>query len=621
MKLRTTGLYNPSKQSSFATPGIPYVHEVSFADIDGDGATDALLFGGSFPGRSEPISRPAYLFLDAGSIYSISPLPNHAALHTSDYEFADFDGNGTLDLFIAASGYDDSEALGEPSYLYVQGTGSFLDANGRLPSFTSFAHGSGSGDIDGDGDADIVVNAQYNDNSQISPFALINDGDGIFTMTNSVMPASSVGRSDYSLERYQWIGLVDVNGDGRSDLITGRERPGLAPANATNKVFLNNGNGFSDGSVIVLPEHPVLGTNGIVTEIIRADIDNDGDQDLILGGHTAEPYGGNWYLQILTNHGTGHFTDVTGSAIQGATSGDGVWMSDYGFSDVNGDEIADIVVQSFQGGSVTGATPIAWLGNGEGEFTPLVASDVVAADELWLLGASSLIWNGESMSLLSFQSDSGATTIWEVQASSVPQVEFGARDRGDIYRDLPSAEQVDGGGGVDTFVLNGKRADWLITQSGDRIQVANGPGDTLLNFERLTFTDGSIGLDLDGVAGQAYRLYQAAFDRTPDTDGLGYWIRELDAGKGDLAWMANNFIISEEFKSTYGSPETVSDEQFLNLLYQNVLNRDADGDGFTYWMNELESGFARERVLASFSESIENQQNVADAIQDGIWYV
>jgi hypothetical protein len=98
-------------------------------------------------------------------------------------------------------------------------------------------------------------------------------------------------------------------------------------------------------------------------------------------------------------------------------------------------------------------------------------------------------------------------------------------------------------------------------------------------------------------------------------------VRELDAGLGDLAWMANNFIISDEFRDTYGSPATVSNQAFLQLLYANVLDSAPDTQGYNYWMSELDRGFGRERVLASFSESVENQGNVAAATADGIWYV
>ena len=52
--------------------------------------------------------------------------------------------------------------------------------------------------------------------------------------------------------------------------------------------------------------------------------------------------------------------------------------------------------------------------------------------------------------------------------------------------------------------------------------------DTLVSVERLVFSDVTVALDLDGVGGQAYRIYKAAFDREPDSGGLGYWIAQME---------------------------------------------------------------------------------------------
>jgi hypothetical protein len=192
----------------------------------------------------------------------------------------------------------------------------------------------------------------------------------------------------------------------------------------------------------------------------------------------------------------------------------------------------------------------------------------------------------------------------------------------DVVAGLGGSDTIDGGSGFDIVHFSQSASSYSIAKSGDTITVRDSTGatDTLINVERVQFAGETLAFDTDGLAGAAYRLYQAAFDRAPDKGGLGYWIDELDAGKGDLAWMANNFIISEEFKETYGTPSSVSNEAFLELIYNNVLDRDPDAEGFAYWMAELNSGFARERVLASFSESVENRANVADAIADGIWY-
>lgn len=54
----------------------------------------------------------------------------------------------------------------------------------------------------------------------------------------------------------------------------------------------------------------------------------------------------------------------------------------------------------------------------------------------------------------------------------------------------------------------------------------------MLSIERLLFDDRAIAYDIDGNAGKAYRLYQAAFDRLPDQDGAIFWNSKLHDGVG-----------------------------------------------------------------------------------------
>jgi hypothetical protein len=126
-----------------------------------------------------------------------------------------------------------------------------------------------------------------------------------------------------------------------------------------------------------------------------------------------------------------------------------------------------------------------------------------------------------------------------------------------------------------------------------------------------------LAIDTAGNAGQAYRLYQAAFDRTPDRAGLSYWVNDLDHG-ADLAGVAKNFIASAEFKAVYGDPAALTASQFVDLLYANVLHRAPDAAGKAYWQDQINQGFPRERVLASFSESAENVAIVGAKIANGI---
>ena len=68
-------------------------------------------------------------------------------------------------------------------------------------------------------------------------------------------------------------------------------------------------------------------------------------------------------------------------------------------------------------------------------------------------------------------------------------------------------------------------------------------------------------------------------------------------------------------------PASLSDQAFLTLLYNNVLDRDPDQAGYDFWAAEQEKGISRAETIQYFSESAENISNTTAAIDDGIWYV
>ncbi|MEW7851272.1 type I secretion C-terminal target domain-containing protein [Massilia aurea] len=190
-------------------------------------------------------------------------------------------------------------------------------------------------------------------------------------------------------------------------------------------------------------------------------------------------------------------------------------------------------------------------------------------------------------------------------------------------------DMILGGDGVDTALYSGVRANYEVSARGqmfntDTFRVADLRGgvhdgrDLVLDIERLQFADGALALDTQGAAGQAYRIYRAAFDRAPDEVGLGYWIAALDRG-ASLGAVAGGFADSQEFRDLYGAAP--SNAEVVGLLYRNVLDRTPDGDGFAFWLDVLDSG--RDTVagvLASFSESGENVAAVAELIGQGIAY-
>ena len=114
-------------------------------------------------------------------------------------------------------------------------------------------------------------------------------------------------------------------------------------------------------------------------------------------------------------------------------------------------------------------------------------------------------------------------------------------------------------------------------------------------------------------------LYKAAFNRTPDASGLGYWINRMDTGMS-YNDVAKNFVNSAEFKAAFGGSNPTA-EVLITKLYNNVLNRAPDTGGFDYWQNKLSTGWSTADVLGFFSTSSENVANVTPLIANGIQYL
>ncbi len=108
--------------------------------------------------------------------------------------------------------------------------------------------------------------------------------------------------------------------------------------------------------------------------------------------------------------------------------------------------------------------------------------------------------------------------------------------------------------------------------------------------------------EVGGAYEPTIRLYRSAFLRPPDPKGLAYWVRSVRSGS-DLDAVADVFATSTEFQNRYGS---LSNAQFVDRIYRNVLGREADETGAAYWTDQLNRGMKRGRMLMAFAQSTEN---------------
>jgi hypothetical protein len=205
---------------------------------------------------------------------------------------------------------------------------------------------------------------------------------------------------------------------------------------------------------------------------------------------------------------------------------------------------------------------------------------------------------------------------------------FVGTDFNDYFRSAVGDEIFLAGSGIDTMIYSGPRSNYTLTKVtqnfalaiADWIVTSTTEGkDMIKSVERISFTNTNLALDIDGNAGMAYRIYQAALNRSPDKFGLGYWMAVLDQGKG-LTTVAEGFVNSNEFKSLYGA--NPSNAVLVTQFYQNVLHREPDKAGYDWWLNELDTGHQTVvQVLIGFSESRENKTKLVGLIENGIEYM
>jgi len=233
--------------------------------------------------------------------------------------------------------------------------------------------------------------------------------------------------------------------------------------------------------------------------------------------------------------------------------------------------------------------------------------------------------------------DKGATfTGSDASNGGNDQVRGGIKN--DVFTGFGGNDYFDGKGGVDTAVFRGAMRDYTVSISTtlDRTDpsgtsrlpsrtltdtTADRDGiDTLVSVERIRFSDIVLALDTGAnqTAGSGYMIYKAAFNRTPDVGGLGFWINKMDGGMS-YSDVAKNFVNSAEFKTAFGGSNPTVDV-LVTKLYNNVLARAPDAGGLAFWQDKLNTGWSTADVLGYFATSNENIVNVTPLIANGIQY-
>jgi hypothetical protein len=158
----------------------------------------------------------------------------------------------------------------------------------------------------------------------------------------------------------------------------------------------------------------------------------------------------------------------------------------------------------------------------------------------------------------------------------------------------------------------------LDTGEMSRGQVMAGFSESAEHIEQLRPVVEAGLWDINEASASVARLYYAALDRTPDAGGAINWTTAIEGG-ASLADVADAFVFSPEFQGKYAS---LSNEQFVEHLYLNVLDRPADPAGLESWTNSLNTGqMDRADVVLGFSEAPEHQIKTVGLVDNGILFV
>ena len=367
------------------------------------------------------------------------PLVKPLISDKSSVILSDVDGDGDKDMLMKGFASNNVEFK-----LYINdGLGNFTEPidmlfeheSVGLPAFL---------DVDGDNDNDLIIVGSA---SQL----YLNDGQGNFI--------EAINSPFYNITNGS-MAFSDVDNDNDNDvLITGLD----GSSNLIAKLYLNDG----QGNFVETLNNPFQGV--AYGRIVFADVDGDGDQDVLISGSAFGPSSNDSKLYL--NDGQGNFIEKENTPFLGAEE------NAVGFSDVDGDGDVDVIITG------RGILTKMFLNDGQGNFTenpntqfPRFTNGSVSFSDVDNDNDEDLILSG-SLGNSSNTSTKLYTNDGQGNFTEILDTPFIGIDRGSIvFSDID-------GDNDDDVILTGQLKDDLFEDRVSKIYINDGQGVfTELNY-------------------------------------------------------------------------------------------------------------------------------------------
>lgn len=550
------------------------------------------------------------LINQSGQIFRAAPGIPEASHHGG--AVADVNQDGRLDVFGMSE--TASKSWAEPrSALLQQIDGSFIKSSDYLTGVFSTLVISDLriADLNSDRIADYVFTIAPND-------GLVNNTSLGTPMSSSALGviAYAYGRENLALNNLSWefigehwmdadtwlnylskndrniagqksyssgpsnVELLDINSDSLLDILIGfYVSAPFSWQTSGFRYFRNTGIGFVDETSLVFPNQSsnrdTNSPTGFILGFSLADLDGDGDRDLILTHKGEErPSSGTASFQIFINE-KGIFEPFD--------------LGNLDFSYQGWAGLGKIHVGDFNG---DGAPDLASLQNAPGGMRIVTSLNIMPKASI-----------GGDVALGTYAND----TI--------------ASDSAKIFRGLAGNDNLSGGLGLQSAEYYGPRGAFQITSTPNKEwrvtdQVGNEGQDSLVDIERIYFADMRLALDLDGNAGKVAKLLGAVFGKTAlsNKEYVGIGLDLIDGGMGyqDLAALAVS--VTKKTAST----------NICNLLWTNVFNKAPTASDIAPFKQMLDSGEISIGALTTLAADTSYNTTNIDLVglsQTGLEYV